>query len=292
MNRILITGATGNIGRQVIRFLLVQNADIEVVAGVRNINLAESVFPAHPQLRFTTFDFEDARTHATALRDIDTVFLLRPPHLAQVNRYFKPLIERIRALGIQRILFLSVQGAEKSRVIPHHRIENLIREAGLRFIFIRPSYFMQNLTTTLMEDIRTRREIILPAGDAEFNWVDVDNIGEVAAILITRFERFEGKIFEVTGSETVSFGDVTRIINARSGAEIKYRNVSPIRYFLIKKRQGVPTALILVMIALHYFPRFVKPPVKSATYGELTGKPPTLLKDFVEREKDRFRPVQ
>jgi len=63
---------------------------------------------------------------------------------------------------VNQVVFLSVQGAEKSKVIPHNRIESLIIEYGMEYIFLRPGYFMQNLTTTLLPDIIKRRQIFLP----------------------------------------------------------------------------------------------------------------------------------
>lgn len=91
---------------------------------------------------------------------IDTIFLLRPPHLSDIDTYFKPLIFKIKDTNIKQIVFLSVQGAEKSKAIPHNKIERLINENELDFIFLRPSYFMQNLTTILIDDIKTKREIV------------------------------------------------------------------------------------------------------------------------------------
>src|SRR6056297_3395326 len=110
--------------------------------------------------------------------------------------------------GVKEIVFLSVQGAEKSNVIPHRKIEKLILNSGLEYIFIRPSYFMQNLTTTLLEDIRKNHRIVLPAGRARFNWVDGKNVGEVGAVLLEHFEDYANQGIDVTGSENLSFYEV------------------------------------------------------------------------------------
>ncbi len=160
---ILVTGATGNTGRELIRYLI-RNTDVQVVAGVRNVEKARRAFPEADRMRFVHFDFEDARSFPDALQGIQRVFLLRPPHISDVEKYFRPLIGAIAAAGIREVMFLSVQGAARSKVIPHNKIERLIREAGLDSIFRRPSYFMQNLTTTFLSDIRDKHRIVLPAG--------------------------------------------------------------------------------------------------------------------------------
>ena len=256
MSNILITGATGNIGFEIIRFLTKIAPSNRIIAGVRNIEKAKITFKDFSNLSYTHFDFEDFDTFDNALKGIDTVFLLRPPHISDIDTFFKPLILKFKENGINQVVFLSVQGAEKSSVIPHNKIERLLIENGLDFIFLRPSYFMQNLTTTLIGDIKTKREIILPAGKAKFNWIDIENIGEVGAILLDKFGDYKNKAIEITGLENESFEKVTELINKSIDNPIKYRNVNPFSFFWIKKREGMAKGMIIVMILLHFLPRF------------------------------------
>jgi len=288
MGHTLITGATGNIGKEVIQYFYKTASNNSLVAGVRDIEKAKKEFTNYPKLKYVSFDFEDKRTFNEALKNIDRVFLLRPPHLAKVNQHFNPFITSVREIGISDIVFLSVQGAEKSKAIPHHKIENLITENHLNYIFLRPSYFMQNLTTTLYNDIKNRREIILPSGRAKFNWVDIENIAEVSAILLNRFEDFKNKAFEITGLENLNFEEVTEMINQVVKVPLRYRSVNPIRFYWLKKQQGIKPAMILVMIMLHFLPRFSKEPSISGFYEQITGKKSTGLIDFIEREKHFF----
>ncbi len=288
MSNILITGATGNTGFEVIRFLHTIGTSDKIIAGVRNLEKAKIVFKNYPKLDYVLFDFENPDTFDNALKGIDRVFLLRPPQISDVNKYFKPLVETIKKNNINEIVFLSVQGAEKSKVIPHNKIERLINEYEFDYIFIRPSYFMQNLTTTLIDDIKTKREIILPAGKAKFNWVDIENIGEAGAILLDRFDVYKNNAFEITGLENESFEKVTSLINNSINNPIKYRNVNPFRFYRIKKKEGMQKGLIIVMILLHFLKRFQKEPGISDFYEQLTGKKPTNLKTFIEREMQQF----
>jgi uncharacterized protein YbjT (DUF2867 family) len=292
MSNILITGATGNIGFEVIRFLSKIDTSNRIIAGVRNIEKAKIVFKDYPTLDYVYFNFEEFDTFDNALISIDRVFLLRPPHISDVDKYFKPLISAIRRNNINEIVFLSVQGAEKSNVIPHNKIERLISAYGINYIFLRPSYFMQNLTTTLINDIKTRREIILPSGKAKFNWIDIENIGEAGAILLEKFGDYKNQIFEITGLENRSFTEVTSLINRTIANPIRYWNVNPLKFFRIKKREGMVTGMIIVMILLHYLPRFQKEPRISDFYERLTDKKPNDLNTFIEREKKQFEDKQ
>ncbi len=288
MSRIFITGATGNIGIEVIRFLMESDTSNEVIAAVRDIEKSKRLFKDYDRLHFVHFDFENPATFKEATHKVDSVFLLRPPHLADVGKYFRPLIEILKEQQIKEIVFLSVQGAEKSKVIPHNKIERLIKEFSLDFIFVRPSYFMQNLTTTLLDDIKFKRQIILPSGSAKFNWIDIENIGEVCSILLSRFSEFKNREIEITGDENENFSRVVGLINESIARPIHFRNVNPLTYYHIKKKDGMGKGLILVMIMLHFLPIFQKEPKISDFYERLTGKKPTRLADFIRREKNKF----
>lgn len=288
MKRILITGATGNVGMAIIRCLFMNCVEEQIVAGVRNIPEGKSKFAVNQKLEFVRFDFEKPETFKQALKNIDLVFLLRPPHISDVDRYFKPLIEAISLSGIQKIIFLSVQGAEKSNVIPHNKIEKLIIQAGIPFIFLRPSYFMQNLTTTLLKDIQEKRKIILPAGNAKFNWIDIENIGEAAAVLVCKFQEYSNRAIEITGYENKTFSEVVELINKNTAIEIVFVNSDPFQFYRIKKQEGMQKGMIMVMILLHFIPRFQKEPRISDFYEKLTGKKTTGLNEFIYREKAKF----
>lgn len=288
MKRILITGATGNVGFEVIRFLSRNSNGCRIVAGVRNIVEAKRKLKDYKNLEYVAFDFENPSTFERALENADSVFLLRPPNISDVDQYFKPLIESMVKHQIGELVFLSVQGVEKSSVIPHHKIEKLIIDSGISYIFLRPSYFMQNLTTTLLKDIQDKRKIYLPAGKAKFNWIDIENIGEIVAIVLDNFEKYKNQAVELTGDENMNFGEVAELISVITDKKIDFQSPNPFRFFSVKKNEGMLTGMILVMILLHYLPRFQKEPQITYFYHQLTGKNPCSLKQFIGREQNRF----
>ena len=288
MNRILITGATGNIGLEVLNYLKELDFENEIVAAVRNIERAKKIIPDNDRLEFVEFDFENPDTFNEALENIDRVFLLRPPHISEIEKYFNPLIACFKENSIKEVVFLSVQGAEKSSIIPHNKIEKLITSNGLDYIFLRPSYFMQNLTTTLIEDIKEKRRIILPSGKAKFNWIDIKNIGEASAILLGKFQEFKNQAIEITGYENENFNTVVELINREATKPIRFESVNPLKFYRVKKRSGMATGMIIVMLFLHFLPRFQKEPNISNFYENLTGKSPAKLKDFIKRESKKF----
>lgn len=285
MKRILVTGATGNIGTEVVHYLSVLGRDSEIILAVRNVESAKSKFPNSSALSFRPFDFELQSSFDGAFAGIDILFLLRPPHISEVDKFFQPLLLSAKKNGIDKVVFLSVQGAEKSKVIPHNKIERLIKSMGFKYIFVRPSYFMQNLTTTLLPELQKSQSITLPSGRAKFNWIDVKNIGEASAVLITSFEKYENKAYEITGTENKDFQEVTEMLSDVIGTEFSFKNMNPIRFYFKKRKDGMESGFAMVMTILHFLPRLQKEPDISDSFNRLTGKQPTTLKEFISREK-------
>jgi uncharacterized protein YbjT (DUF2867 family) len=282
--KILILGATGNVGHAVIQQLVQREAACELFAGVRDLEKGKLFLGEYTQLQYRHFDFKDPRSFEAALQNIDRVFLMRPPSIADVPRYFAPLVNALKAAGTKLVVFLSVHGAERSRFIPHHKIERLIEQQGLAHVFIRPSYFMQNLTTTLYQDIRDRRRIILPAGNALFNWIDVQDVAKVIALVLLTPQLHLNKSYELTGSENLNFYQVTEILNRFLRWPIRYRAMNPIFFYWRKRRENYPKDYLFVLTLLHVLPRFMKEPLISDDYFVLTGESPSLLQDFAKRE--------
>ncbi|NCA87100.1 MAG: NmrA-like family protein [Clostridia bacterium] len=283
-NKIFITGATGNAGAATLQNLFSNASRTDVVAGVRHVDAARSFLNQFEGLEIRAFDFEKPETFATALQGVYCVFLMRPPHISKISKIMKPFLLAAREHGVKRIVFLSVQGADRNQMIPHSKIERLIRELNFEYIFLRPGYFMQNLTTTLYDDIRRKHKIILPAGNARFNWVDVLNIGEVAALLTSRFEEYKNQAIELTGPHNHDFHYVAHAISDILRQPVDYQNVGLISFYRLKMSEGVPRGKVLVMMMLHFLPRYQKELPLTDDFYRITGHQPTTMKEFLERE--------
>lgn len=153
---------------------------------------------------------------------------------------------------------------------------------------MRPSYFMQNLTTTLLPEIQNNKTITLPSGQAKFNWMNVKNIGEAAAVLIALFDKYENSIYDITGTENKSFQEVTEILSQTTGTTFHFKNINPVSFYFKKRKEGMTSAFAIVMTLLHVLPRFQQEPKVSQNYQKLTGNKPTTLQEFIRREKHKF----
>jgi len=148
--KILVTGASRNIGLVLIKSLSKMDEQIDIIAGGFDVEKSKKKLSAFKNLSFRHVDFSRPTTFSEALEGIDILFLLRPPQLADVEKYFRPFLTKAKEMKIGKIMFLSVQDIENQKFIPHHKLEKLILKLDFKYIFLCPGYLMQNLTTTLL----------------------------------------------------------------------------------------------------------------------------------------------
>ncbi len=276
-------------GQRVLRALQALGSVGEVRAGVRDVAKDAAQLREYPVARPVRFDFEDPDTLGPALSGVDRLFLLRPPQLADVEKDFLPLLAAARAGGVRHVVFLSVQGAGEHTIVPHHKIEGALRASGLAYTFLRPAYFMQNFSTTLRDDLVQRDRIFVPASDAKFTLVDVRDIGRVAAVVLQSADRHVGRAYPLTSAVPLAFGEMAVLLTQALGRSIRYESPNPLRFFWVKKKQGLATPLILVMIALHVVQRFVKTPPTTGCVRELTGQEPHTFTEYARDYRAALR---
>lgn len=278
MKRILVTGATGNVGLEVVRALH-QRGDVVVQAGVRDVQRGAEALRAYPGVLLVPFDFADEATQDAALTNCDSLFLVRPP---QVTDAFGGLLAKARQAGVGHIVFVSVQGAENNRFLPHHKTEQLLMAGDVPYTLLRPAYFMQNFTTTLRADLVERHRVFLPAGRARFALIDVRDIGDVAALVFTDpTARHHNQAYPLTAQNRLTFQQMADQLTAGLGRPIAYESPSPWRFYRTKRREGAARGFVLIMLLLHYLPRFTAPPPTSDAVPRITGRLPREFPDFV-----------
>jgi uncharacterized protein YbjT (DUF2867 family) len=282
--KVLITGATGNVGIEVIKSLQHIDHSLDLYAGVRNLE-ADKIKFTNLNIKLSVFDFLDVTAYHTSLRELDVLFLLRPPQISAVEKYFKPLIQACQATGVKHIVFLSVQGVENSKIIPHHKIEKLIIDSGILYTFLRPAYFMQNFTTTMRKDLVNNKQIFLPAGNAKFTLIDVRDIGAVAGAILANLAPHINKAYDLTCNEKMTFQEMAVMLSRKSGTEIQFTSPNLLRFFLTKRKEKIPTMFILVMIMLHYLPRFQAEPATTDWVDKIIHRQPTTFEQFIQDHK-------
>ncbi len=271
---IVVTGATGTVGSELVRLL--HAAGQPVRAAATDPEAARTRLG--PGVATVEFAFDRPATHAEALRGARALFLMRPPQMADA-RAFAPTIDAARDAGIERIAFLSLQGVERNAVVPHHRIERLVRESGVAWTFLRPSFFMQNLSGVHRDEIRLRDRVSVPAGRGRTAFVDARDVAAVAAKTLTE-PGHERQAYELTGSEALDYAEVARILSDELGRAIRYDRASAVGFWLATRRAGHPAGFATVMTALYTVARLGLAARRSDTTRALLGRQPITFQQF------------
>lgn len=299
MTPILVTGATGNVGKEVMRQLL--EIKIPVRAAVTNLERARAGYELEfaaslesGQLQLVRLEFGDSSSYAAAFTGVRACFLMRPPAVADTKRLMLPAIDVGVALGVRRWAFLSLQGAQANPVVPHRAVEKHLEGLGksgaLEYTFLRASFFMQNLSTTHREDIAKMGDIFIPAGNGKTAFIDVRDIAAVAVKALTLdtadLERLglHNAGVELTSAEALTYAEVAAIMTRVLGRTITYSNPSPLAFGLHLSKQGLPFAQILVMEALYTFAKLGLAGKLTGEVQRILGRAPISVERFVRDE--------
>ncbi len=271
--RVLVTGASGNVGAPLVEHLVRAGADVLVASrqGTR----------APAGTTAVRFDFEDPGTHAPALAGVEKLFLLRPPAVSDVKRHMLPVVRAAKDAGVRHLVFLSLLGVEKNPVVPHATVERFILEAGVPHTFLRPSFFMQNLSTTHRDDIREHGEIFVPAGQGRTGFIDTRDIAAVGAKVLLE-EGHVGRAYDLTGSEALTYAEVAALFTEVLGRPIRYPAPGALRFAARWYRRKEPLAFIAVMTGIYTVCRLGLAGTVTRDTETLLGRAPLSMRQFIQ----------
>lgn len=294
---ILVTGAPGNVGTPLVKRLLA--AGVPVRVGAHNVASADPFARGSADARadagragadVVRFDMTDPSTFG-AFDGVRRMFLLRPPAIADVDGVIGPVIAAARARGVEHIVFLSIQGADRNRLVPHRAIEDELRRHGPAWTFIRASYFMQNLATTHRADIVERDEIFIPAGRrSRTAHVDARDVAAVAARALLE-DGHEGRAYTPTGSAAMTYDQCAAILTDVLGRRICYADPAPWTYWRRMASRGMPIGMRAVTLGIYTAARFGLAAGVTDDVATVTGSAPIAFVDFAANFREVWSPA-
>jgi uncharacterized protein YbjT (DUF2867 family) len=221
---ILVTGATGNVGLELIKKLF--DRSLPVRAFVRDRSRARAI--ALPGIELVEGDFARPETVARALDGVEQLFLLMPSS-AEVEQRQRIFVDAARKARVKHIVKLSQFGADAGahgRFQRYHAgVEHHIRKSRIPYTFLRPNLFMQSLLN-FRSSIASQGLFYAPAGNARVSIIDVRDIASVAAAALVRSEH-ENQTYELTGPEALTHAEMAGEFSEAFGKTVKYVDVPP-----------------------------------------------------------------
>ncbi len=277
---VVVVGAGGNIGGAVTTSLRARG--IPVRAAATNVARLQQQLPG---VDVVHLDLLDPATFGPALEDSDGLFLVRPPAIAKVGPTLNALIDSAAEHGVRHVVFSSVTGADTNRIVPHHRVESHLQASGLSWTILRPGFFAQNLADAYRDDIVRLGAIVLPAGRGRAAFIDVRDIGDVAAAVFAEPEAHRGAGYVLTGPGALDFDEVAALLTHELGRLVEYRPTTALRYLRHVHDQGRPWVQAIVQTVLHTGLRRGQAETVDPTVTRLLGRPATTLAQYVHENR-------
>jgi len=270
-NKIVVLGATGKVGSQLIQFLSDWNIPVKALS--RDISKAKQL----PGVEWQEGDMNDDKILQNILQGSKKLFLNSgiQPDMKELQCH---IIDVAKESGIEYIINLSTPSAREHSKDPigewHWQIEEYLKGSGLKWNILQPQSFMQNWLGDFAESVRAERKIYSAAGDGKRAFIDTRDIGEVAAKLFMNSGNKINKIIPLSGPEVVSYNDVADALGNAIGKKVTYVSQTPEEAQKRYESKGTPEWAIKTFIAIAVNQKTgVAEQLISENVSEILGKP-------------------
>lgn len=266
-NTTLVLGATGKTGRRL----------------APRLRLRGTAVRAASRSSQTSFDWSDPGGWDAALQGVRAVYMVAPRDPGPAHQF----VARAEAAGVQQLVLLSGRGADiwgdSSFGLDMRGAEEAVRASALDWTIVRPNNFNQNFDEENFHAPLLRGELALPAGEVPEPFIDIEDVADVAAAVLTEPGRHSGQVYELSGPRALTFAEAVELISRASGLSMTYKQVSPAEYTELLAEDGASEE-----DAHHVAEMFVlmeQGLIAAPTDGVATvlGRPPRTFEDYVVR---------
>ena len=274
---ICVTGAGGTVGREVITQL--ESAQAAFRAAYFSNDKAEA--GRARGIDAVILDYNRPASLRAAFQGCDQLFLLGPNVLNQ-SELERNAVDAAKAAGVRHIVKQSVMGAGEesfSLAKVHRPVERAIESSGLAWTFLRPSSFMQNVTTFMGETIKAEGAFYSASGEAKISHVDVRDIAAVAVKTLTE-PNHDGKAYTLTGPEALTYDDLASELTEVLGRSISHINLSPSDLKNGMLAEGMPEEIADRMLDLERYYREDRASRITNDIKQVTGRDPRRFAQY------------
>ncbi len=279
---ILVTGATGGLGRQVIKSLLTTTAASEIVAMVRDVNKATDLKEQGVTVRQA--DYLDYEALVQAFQGVDKMLLVSAVAFTDRARQHRNVIDAAKQAGVKHLMYTSIQRSTNF-VLTEVTESDLATEAylkasGLVYTILKNGYYFEGLAYLIGSEV-PNTEIRFTAGEGKIAFVKRTELAEATAVLLTSAGH-ENQEYTLVGSEAYSFHDVARELSALAGRSITYRDIALESYVEQKVAAGFPEVVARFFAQWGAATQHGMLAEPDETVEHLLGRKPTSLREYLK----------
>ncbi|HLK02974.1 MAG TPA: SDR family oxidoreductase [Candidatus Acidoferrum sp.] len=282
---ILITGASGSVGREVLREM--QKTGEAVCAMYRS---KEDEGKAPAGVKTVIADFSDTASLLKALQGVERVYLVCSP-IQELVELEGNAIDACKRAGVRTIVLNSALGAgdyDKSFPSWHRKVEDKLKASGMAWTILRPNGFMQNTITYLAPSIRAQGVFYDAMSGAKTSYIDVRDVAAVAAKALTSAGH-DGKTYELNGPEAITQDDLAKRIAAKAGRDVKHVNIPREAHQKAMLDLGMPEWQVKALIELQDYYVSGRAAAVDGVVAKLLGRPERTIDAFLTENAAEFR---
>lgn len=276
---ILITGATGKLGRTVVEHLATKTGPDRVAALVRDEDKAADFEEKGVKLYVGSYD--DRASLDRAMQGVEKVLLISGTEKDRVQQH-RNVVDAAKRAGVQLLAYTSRvvkdQDVSNPLMAVHFETEDYIKSSGLEYALLRNALYMDVIPLYVGGEKVFETGIHLPAGDGKVSFALRSELGEATANLLAE-EGPKSQVYELTAGEAWSYYDVADALAALSGREVEYAPIEQPEFEARMRERGVPEPVIQISQYFHGEVRKGLLAEVSPEMERLLGRKPASLKD-------------
>ena len=285
---IVVTGATGQLGRQIVEQLLERLPAEQVGASARDPGKADGL--AQRGVRVRHGDFEEPASLASAFEGASQLLIVSSNAAAQGGdplTQHRAAIDAAKTAGVRRIVYTSHVGAGAASAFPpmhtHAATEDMLRGAGIAWTALRNGFYAS--TVPMMVGDAASTGVLAAPRDGKVSWTAHADLAAAAATILVQDGRFDGPTPPLTALEALDLTDIAAILADLHGCPVERQVIQDEEQAERMARQGAPSAVIDITLAIYRAARAGEFAAVDATLAALIGRTPMTVRDMLNERR-------
>jgi uncharacterized protein YbjT (DUF2867 family) len=282
---ILITGASGSVGKTVLREVIGKEPKVRAIYRSKE-EAAKAPAGCEPVLA----DFSDKQSLRRAIEGVTSIFLVCSP-IPQLVELESNVVDVCKESGVKHVVLNSAMGAgDYGKSFPswHRKVEDKLKASGMSCTILRPNGFLQNIVAFNGPSIRAQGAFYVAMGDAKVSYLDVGDIA-VVGVKALQGGPHSGKTYELNGPEAISNEELAKRISKVSGRTVNFVDIPEAAQHEAMLGLGMPEWQVTALLELQQYYKQGGGAKTDGLLKSLLGREPVTLDQYLEANVREFR---